>query len=379
MIVEQDQHSEICFKLSQTLDEKLCANDPLTLVFKEILNHAVCLRASDIHFEPKAKEILVRARVHGSLQQIKVIHQGWAQAFQSKLKKWAGLNISKAGIAQDSRFSLKKLQYDVRVNLMPTIDGEKIVFRLLDQSRDFDLAQMGFDMNVLDSLKAVTGEQAGLILISGPTGSGKTTTLYSMLNEIDRNSLNVMSIEDPIEYRLSGMTQVGVTKKHGFSEALRAAMRQDPDVILVGEIRDYETAKLAFQAANTGHLVLSTIHANSAAGIIDRLKGLGIEEDSIKENLIFAGAQRLLKLICPNCRKPSLEFEDFFMRNPEGCDECQSGIIGRRPILSYLNKEAVLDHFVRGAELKALPSSLHALALQLAQSQEVDIYDVHVG
>lgn len=371
------QDAEITFRKNKTADELLNKSDPLTLVYKEVLEIAVSRGASDIHFEPKPEGIQVRIRVHGGLSHLKSIPKNSSKAFLSCLKKYAGLDISKAGIAQDARISLSSLKTDVRVNLIPTIDGEKVVFRLLDQNRDFNLEKIGFDEQTLKVLKEIVQKKCGLIIISGPTGSGKTTTLYSLLNQIDRDSLNVMSIEDPIEYRLSGLSQVGVNKKHGFSDALRAAMRQDPDVILVGEIRDQETAKLAVQASNTGHLVLSTLHANSASAVVERLKALEVEETSIIENLIFSGAQRLVQLLCPECRRPLNTSSDFVVKNEEGCLHCHRGVIGRKPILSFLGGSEISHQINQGLSLSGSSRSLTELALELAKQKEIDFNEVH--
>src|SRR6185312_4465433 len=229
--------------------------------------------------------------VHGELTSWKWIPAAHKSAFLQEAKQLSHCSLAVAGRAQDARVAFSDLKLDVRVNLIPSLHGEKLVLRLLDQSRSFDLSAVGLPDTALGALRRALEHRTGVNLITGPTGSGKTTLLYSALASLDRSRLNIISIEDPVEYTFPGITQVQVTAKLSFADALRAVLRQDPDVILVGEVRDSATAELCFQAAATGHLVLSTLHANSAAEAKGRLLGLGVRTDLLDSCLRFSSAQ----------------------------------------------------------------------------------------
>ncbi len=266
-------------------------------------------RASDIHIEPGDKEVLVRYRVDGNLHAAKTAHRGFLSSIVSRVKIEAGLNIAEKRLPQDGRIT-KKIQgrmIDVRVSTIPTSKGERIVMRLLDKEKVLlDLTDLGYGGAYLETIHHLTSRPNGIILVTGPTGSGKTTTLYACLSRINTPDLNILTAEDPVEYELRGIGQMHVQAKIGltFATALRSFLRQDPDVIMVGEIRDHETAEIAIHASLTGHLVLSTIHTNDAAGAVTRLVEMGVQPFLISSSLLCAMAQRLVRRLCVKCRQP---------------------------------------------------------------------------
>ncbi|AKF03914.1 GspE/PulE family protein [Sandaracinus amylolyticus] len=266
-------------------------------------------RASDIHIEPSDKEVQVRYRVDGNLHVAKTAHKGFLQSIVSRVKIEAGLNIAEKRLPQDGRIT-KKIAgrlIDVRVSTIPTSKGERIVMRLLDKEKTLlDLEDLGYSGAYLETLHHLATRPNGIILVTGPTGSGKTTTLYAALSRINTPDLNILTAEDPVEYELRGIGQMHVQAKIGltFAAALRSFLRQDPDVIMVGEIRDHETAEIAIHASLTGHLVLSTIHTNDAAGAITRLVEMGTQPFLISSSLLAAVAQRLVRRLCVHCRQP---------------------------------------------------------------------------
>ena len=266
-------------------------------------------RASDIHIEPSEKEVVVRYRIDGNLVPAKTAHKGFLKSIVSRVKIEANLNIAETRLPQDGRIT-KKIQgrmIDVRVSTIPTAKGERIVLRLLDKEKVLlDLTDLGYAGAQLDTIQHLITRPNGIILVTGPTGSGKTTTLYACLSRINTSDLNILTAEDPVEYELKGIGQMHVQAKIGltFAAALRAFLRQDPDVIMVGEIRDHETAEIAIHASLTGHMVLSTIHTNDAAGAITRLGEMGVEHYLITSSLLAVIAQRLVRRLCPKCRQP---------------------------------------------------------------------------
>ena len=331
--------------------------------------------ASDIHIQPERDGVKIRFRVNGELLTWKSIGLVHKAPFLQEAKRLSQCSLSVSLRAQDSRISIPEISLDVRVNLVPTLHGEKLVLRLLDQSRAFALNSMNLGQEATAAIRRALGHDTGVCLITGPTGSGKTTLLYSALEALDRASLNIVTIEDPVEYTFPGITQLQVSAKLGFGDALRAMMRQDPDVILVGEVRDRETAELCFQAAATGHLVLSTLHANDAKEVAGRLGGLGIREDQITSCLRFASAQRLLGKLCQKCKRPLTAQESqalsaevdgpLWTRSQEGCPACKRGLVGRLPAFEYVetmgNRKSV---------------SLEETMRSLSYGGEVDAYEV---
>lgn len=282
---------------------------PAIKLVSTVLRYAIDGKASDVHIEPSATGVRVRYRVDGSLHTSVVLPASTHRAIVARIKVLASIRLDEQRKPQDGRFSasIDNRIIDFRVSTFPAYFGEKIVIRILDREQGFiPLDKLGLNDRNLAALKAAVKRQYGLILISGPTGSGKSTTLYSMLSEVDRERLNVLSLEDPVEYFMDGVNQSQVRPEIGytFASGLRTTLRQDPNVIMVGEIRDAETAKLAVQAALTGHLVLSTIHTNSAVGTVARLIDMGIEPYLIPPVLILSIAQRLVLQLCPDSGKP---------------------------------------------------------------------------
>lgn len=266
-------------------------------------------RASDIHIEPSDKEVTVRYRIDGNLQVAKTAHKGFLNSIVSRVKIEAGLNIAEKRLPQDGRIT-KRIQgrlIDVRVSTIPTSKGESIVMRLLDKEKVLlDLEDLGYSGAPLECIHHLVTRPNGILLVTGPTGSGKTTTLYAALSRINTPDLKILTAEDPVEYELRGIGQLHVQAKIGltFASALRAFLRQDPDVIMVGEVRDHETAEIAIHASLTGHLVLSTLHTNDAAGAITRMVEMGVEHYLITSSLLGAIAQRLVRRLCSRCKQP---------------------------------------------------------------------------
>ena len=280
---------------------------PVIRWVNNLFYNAVRDRASDIHIEPTDKEVVVRNRIDGELYPVKHAHKGFLPSIVARVKIEAGLNIAEKRLPQDGRIT-KKIQgklIDVRVSTVPTAKGERIVMRLLDKENILlDLTDLGFDPQQLHTMEHLITRPNGIVLVTGPTGSGKTTTLYACLNKVNRPEVNILTVEDPVEYELKGIGQVQVQPKIGltFASGLRSFLRQDPDIIMVGEIRDHETAEIAIHASLTGHLVLSTLHTNDAAGAITRLVEMGVQPFHISSSLMAVLAQRLVRKLCPKCR-----------------------------------------------------------------------------
>ncbi|MDI7258297.1 MAG: type IV-A pilus assembly ATPase PilB [Thermodesulfobacteriota bacterium] len=283
---------------------------PIIKIVNGILIKAIKSGASDIHFEPYEKNFRVRYRVDGVMRREMTLPIQIKNAIVSRLKIMSKLDIAERRLPQDGRIKLrlaKGREMDFRVSTVPILFGEKVVLRLLDKSSlQLDMAKLGFEESSLDDLKKALRKPVGMILVTGPTGSGKTTTLYSALSELNKESENITTAEDPVEYNFMGINQVQMHEEIGltFASALRSFLRQDPDIIMVGEIRDFETAQIAVQAALTGHLVLSTVHTNDAPGTVTRLIDMGIEPFLISSAVILILAQRLIRKICMECREP---------------------------------------------------------------------------
>ena len=291
------------------IETKIIEDAPITKIVATILRYATDGNASDVHIEHMKDKIRVRFRVDGELNTSLVLPVAVHQSVVARIKILSNMKLDEKRKPQDGRFSarISGRKIDFRVSTFPAYYGEKVVMRILDQERGVQpLESLGLSKGNLALVREALGRPYGLILLSGPTGSGKTTTLYSMLNEIDKEKSNVLSLEDPIEYNVDGISQSQVYPDIGytFATGLRTTLRQDPDVIMVGEIRDKETAQLAVQAALTGHLVFSTIHTNSSTGVIPRLIDMGVDPYLIAPTLILTMAQRLVNLLCPNSGKP---------------------------------------------------------------------------
>ena len=383
--------SDVQITTTVSADQKIRTSDPYTSVFRDALQAARNRRVSDVHIQPTSDGIAIRMRVHGDMVLWKSLGKEHQQGLTSEIKRITGLPLATSGEAKDARVTFSEWKLDLRANLVPTHLGEKIVLRLLDRAKSFALSEIGLPRKSEMDLRKVLTSENGVVIISGPTGSGKTNTLFALLSEIDRKTNNVVTLEDPVEYVMDGLTQIQITAKLSFADALRAVMRQDPDVILVGEIRDEETAQLCIKAASTGHLVLSTLHANSAADVVERLLGLGVERHLALSVLRMVAAQRLLPKLCDACalHAPSHEVErlislsdeqrataKFRRRNTAGCSSCDLGRVGRVPILEYLKAPAIQGLFANGTEASGHSATLKQEALDLAVKGEVDVEDV---
>ena len=345
---------------------------PVVTLVNAILSDAAKRLASDIHIEPYEKVFRIRFRVDGVLQEIMTPPPKLKNALISRLKVMSNLDIAERRLTQDGRIKLKmggNQELDIRVSVLPTLFGEKIVMRLLDKSNlQLDMAKLGFDPGALKDFKEAIYKPYGMILITGPTGSGKSTTLYSALSELNKPDVNISTAEDPVEYNLMGINQVQVRDEIGlnFAACLRSFLRQDPDIIMVGEIRDLETAQIGVKAALTGHLVLSTLHTNDAPSTVDRLINMGLETFLLTSSINLIVAQRLVRKICAGCKAPvevspealtnigvdpaevSMGFPTF---KGQGCPACnQTGYRGRIALYEVMVlHEALKELILRGA------------------------------
>ena len=331
------------------------AQAPVIRMINALLLQALKERASDLHFEPYEARSVVRFRVDGVLRDVIEPPRALHAALVSRLKIMASLDIAEKRLPQDGRMALKLggRSVDVRVSTLPTGPGERVVLRLLDQdAAHLDLATLGMSEATLSGVDRLIREPHGILLVTGPTGSGKTTTLYAALSRLPRGSVNMMTVEDPIEYALDGVAQVQVNPRIEltFARALRSILRQDPDVVMIGEIRDLETAQIAVQASLTGHLVLATLHTNDAASAVTRLADMGVEPYLLSSSLLGVLAQRLVRTLCPQCRRarePDGAERELLSRMglpalralyaPAGCDACNaSGYRGRTGIYELI-------------------------------------------
>lgn len=336
----------------------LTEDAPIIRLLNALFLQAVKERASDIHIEPYEKELEVRFRIDGVLQKVLSPPKIIQDALVSRVKIMSNLDIAEKRLPQDGRIRLLigGKDIDIRVSIVPTTFGERAVLRLLDRSYGImTLDSLGFSGNEGRLFSELLARTSGIVLVTGPTGSGKTTTLYAALNKIHTEEKNIITVEDPVEYQLKGVGQIHVNPKIGltFAAGLRSILRQDPDVIMVGEIRDFETAEIAIQASLTGHLVLSTLHTNDAPSAITRLLDMGVEPFLVASSLIAVLAQRLVRTLCPFCKEqyaPSESEKTYFPSPPTslfkatGCSKCRhSGYIGRTGIFELL----LLDNKVR--------------------------------
>jgi general secretion pathway protein E len=332
---------------------------PIIRLVNVVLTQALRRQASDIHIEPYEKEIKVRFRIDGILYEIFSLPKRFQAHIVSRLKVMANLDIAEKRLPQDGRIKIKvaNKSVDIRISVIPMAFGERIVLRLLDKSISIlGLAEMGMAPKRLEIFEKLINKNTGILLVTGPTGSGKTTTLYAALNRINSMEKNIITIEDPVEYELKGVGQIQVNPKTEltFARGLRSVLRHDPDIIMVGEIRDLETVEIAIQASLTGHLVFSTLHTNDATGALTRLVDMGVEPFLIASSLLAVLAQRLVRRICPDCKEPfhpeesTLEElglpKDQVFYHGRGCDACmQSGYRGRAGIFELL----VMDNDIR--------------------------------
>ena len=343
---------------------------PTVRLLEALMVDAVKNDASDVHFEPEAGFLRIRYRIDGILYQVRALHARHWPAMAVRLKVIAGLNIAETRAPQDGRVSMTVVgrKIDFRVSTLPTLHGEKIVLRILDRERGvLPLDKIGFDTLRFSVIKQMLARPEGLILVTGPTGCGKTTTLYAMLDSLNEEGVNIMTLEDPVEYPMPRLrqTSIGDNCRIDFASGVRALLRQDPDIILVGEIRDAETAEMALRAAMTGHRVFATLHAHSAIGAIARLVDLGIRPQLLAGNLSGVIAQRLVRRLCPHCREkaPATEFEchrlgltlpdegeagdKFKLMHPVGCPRCQGrGYRGRIALFETLRIDEAIDELI---------------------------------
>ncbi|WP_298147493.1 type II secretion system ATPase GspE [uncultured Acinetobacter sp.] len=361
---------------------------PIVRLINALLSEAIRVGASDIHIEAFEKKLSVRLRVDGQLREIVQPRRELAPLLVSRIKVMARLDIAEKRIPQDGRISLRLAgrEVDVRVSTLPSSHGERVVMRLLDkQAGRLNMSHLGLMDEEYQRLKTLVHRPHGIILVTGPTGSGKTTTLYAALADLNDGSRNILTAEDPIEYQLEGIgqTQVNTKVDMTFARALKAMLRQDPDVVMVGEIRDLETAEIAVQASLTGHLVLSTLHTNTAIGAVTRLKDMGIEPFLLSSSLIGVIAQRLVRTLCQQCMtwQPADEFEQQIftqlntqalteLPHPRGCEHCgHTGFQGRTAIYEIV---PVDDHMRRLIHGNAAEFELENYARQAAGSIRQD-------
>lgn len=356
--------------------DQMVEGSPIVNLVNLVILSAIRDGASDIHIEPDRKRTRIRYRIDGVLRELMSPPATMHAAIVSRVKVIGKMDIAEKRLPQEGRVHIvaEGREIDLRVSSMPTILGEKVVLRILDKSNlHIELERLGFRPDSLAAFRRMLLKPHGLVLVTGPTGSGKTTTLYSMLNHINAESINIMTLEDPVEYPLPliRQTQIGEAAKIDFASGIRSLMRQDPDVILVGEIRDRDTAEMAFRAAMTGHQVFSTLHTNSALRSIPRLIDLGIRPDVMSGNIIGIIAQRLVRRLCPHCRRaePPSDEEAAMYRNaglpapaalfrPVGCPRCTGGYRGRLALMEIVRFDRRLDELVvQGASLSALDAA----------------------
>ncbi len=363
---------------------------PVSRYINQILLDAVRKGASDIHFEPYENMYRVRLRCDGILIEIQQPPSHLSRRLSARIKILSKLDIAERRLPQDGRIKLKLNQdtaIDMRVSTLPTLFGEKIVLRLLDSSSAaLDINKLGYSDHQKQLYLEALRRPQGMILMTGPTGSGKTVSLYTGLSILNKTEINISTAEDPVEINLPGINQVQVQPKigFGFAEALRSFLRQDPDVVMVGEIRDLDTAEIAIKASQTGHLVLSTLHTNSAAETVIRLSNMGVESFNLASSLSLIIAQRLARKLCPHCRLPQepnsqlqhigiTSTEDIFQANPDGCNECTQGYSGRTGIYEVMKfDESLSNALIKGASVHEIEKLAIANGMQTLQMSGIE-------
>ncbi|MCM3337390.1 GspE/PulE family protein [Paenibacillus sp. MER TA 81-3] len=377
----QESVDEMLQQLQMHEEESLSAQledeqSPVVRTVNQLITQAVNMRASDIHLDSQDDELVIRYRVDGVLRTERTLPKHMQNVIVARIKILADLNLTERRLPQDGRFEWlhDHAQWDVRVSTLPTIHGEKVVMRLLNQHHGLTgLEQLGFTPHNLTQFQQAIQSTYGIVLLTGPTGSGKSTTLYAALSQLYHEGINVMTIEDPVEYQLPGINQVQVNAAIGmtFARGLRAMLRQDPNIIMVGEIRDLETAEIAIRAAMTGHLVLSTLHTNSAVNTMTRLMDMGVEPYLVSSSLLCVAGQRLVRKVCPHCARsyrPALEECEWLgrynlpidgLRRGEGCETCsRTGYRGRLAIHEVLT----MDDKLRMLTMNKRPDSEYRAA-----------------
>ena len=366
-------------------------NSPIVQLVKTMIEQAVRQRASDIHIEPMEKQVRVRYRIDGALYEKAAYNISLLPALVARIKIIGGMDISEKRKPQDGRITqvVGRREFDIRVSILPTVYGEKIVMRLTSKNAlSREKSQLGLKPHDLQKFDHILKNPHGILLVTGPTGSGKSTTLYTALSELNKEDVNIITVEDPVEANIDGINQVQVNNKADltFASALRSILRQDPDIIMIGEIRDQETASIAVQASITGHLVVSTLHTNSAASTITRLVDMGIEPYLIADSTVGVIAQRLVRRLCPDCKrekKADAEDLEMLMRKPEedltiyepcGCAKCDgTGFRGRIGVYEIMEVTPQLKHIIsKGGEVEAikaqaLKDGMHTLRMSATE------------
>lgn len=348
---EIDELLQMCFLNEKSTNQ----GDTLSIteLIDNIIEEGIEINASDIHIEPTRDNIRIRFRIDGDLHTVKEIPLDYSSSIVSRIKVIGNMDIAEKRVSQDGRFEsiVEDNDIDIRLSTMPTVHGEKVVLRLLNKNNfDYKVEDLGFNKKNLETFKEIINKPFGMVLITGPTGCGKSTTMYSVLREINTEEKNIITVEDPVEYKIHGLNQIQVNYKAGldFASGLRSILRQDPDYIFIGEIRDQETSKLAVRAAITGHLLFSTLHTNDSVSAIHRLMDLGIEPYLLSSSLIGVISQRLIKLLCPKCKEGYLASDkdkklikldisnEIYLYKPIGCNYCNNGYLGRTAIYEVL-------------------------------------------
>ena len=372
-ILREIETGEIDYQSLQTTTGEMEYTQPVVRLVNSLLVDAVKHGASDIHFEPEFAFLRIRYRIDGVLEQVRSLHKTYWPSIVVRLKVMSGINIAETRAAQDGRFSLNLSgrPIDFRVSTQPTVYGENIVLRILDRERSIiPLERMNLEPETLATLRLMMARPEGILIVTGPTGSGKTTTLYSLLTHLNNETINIMTLEDPVEYPVTLMRQTSVneTVKMDFVNGIRSIMRQDPDVILVGEVRDKDTAVMAFRAAMTGHQVFTTLHTNSALGTIPRLLDIGISTEIMSGNIIGVIAQRLARVLCPHCKESyqpvpeelqllgQAQGSESTIYRAVGCAHCHhKGYRGRIALMELLFIDSDLDELIaRHATMREL-------------------------
>ena len=372
-------------------EEQEVNNAPIVQLVRSILEQAVRQRASDIHVDAHESQVVIRFRIDGVLKNVMTYDINLLPVIVTRIKIIGGMDISEKRKAQDGRITVivDRTEYDIRVSILPTSYGEKVVMRLANTvALTRTKAQLGMRENELKVFDHIISNPNGIILVTGPTGSGKSTTLYTALSALNDESVNIITVEDPVEANIAGINQVQVNVKADltFANALRAILRQDPDIIMIGEIRDYETASIAVQASITGHLVVSTLHTNSSAATVSRLLDMGVESYLIADSVVGIIAQRLVRKLCTHCKKPVEATEDdkrvlgvdpnepLTIYEPCGCPMCSdTGFYGRTAVFEIMEMTQELKHLVtikaNSNEIKecALKNGMHTLRMSAAQ------------
>lgn len=363
---------------ARSADELLSKNDFQSRFWLDVFLKANELEASDIHIEQVKHGLLVRFRIQGELFQFIEFTEEYSlvRGLINRLKLICGLDLSVNDEAQDRSVSFESTNSRYRIALSPSVFGENFVFRIIRDEFIPKLSDLYLPEQAEKDLRYAMSQKQGFICITGPTGSGKSTTLQSILMELDRDKKKVITIENPVERIIPSTLQKEITHKVGWKTAIKMALREDPDIILIGEIRDRESAELALEAAQTGHLVFSTLHTNDVAGIVDRLIGLGVERRLIADNLLFVSAQRLVQRLCSNCK---VRLADGFYVRGSGCQHCSAkgvkGIKGRLPIVEYSfypSADSIIEFDKKNFEATQIKTSLENECIRWIQAGEVD-------